>query len=72
MQASVAAALTVFDEIDEGGVDHLVAARGGVVARKIPVAIIFGASLVEVFDRLVEDFHFSLASFGGDHTGDLV
>ena len=57
----------VFVEIDEGLVRHDVAAGSRVVAREIPVSVVVGNSLVQVFDALIDHLDSGVNVRGGDY-----
>ena len=62
--------------IDKGLVDHPEPAWGRVVTAEIPVAIIVGTALAQVFDGLINDIDIWLGPFwcndGGNHVTDVL
>ena len=57
--------------IHESPADHLVAAGGGVVARKVPVAQVAGTGGMQVTEVLEDDLQVCLAAGWPHQVGDL-
>ena len=64
--------VVVFVPTDEGLVDESRAARRGIVARKVPVARMVGASLVQTFDALEYQFDGGLHVLWAKHLDNLL
>ena len=60
--SSIRPLISSFHIIDKSPVHHFVAARRGIIAGEIPVALVIGNSLMQVFNALVNhgdlSFHF--------------
>ena len=68
---SVGSFFPPFDIVDKRLIGHACAARGRIVACKIPVAFVLGAGGMQPLDVLVNDFHPAEDMFGPDNACDL-
>lgn len=65
-RASIGPFASAFVKIHVCAVDHAVAARSGIVSRKVPVSAMVGTSRVKSLEVLKQDVHFATEVFGGE------